>query len=141
MRPRRKSSACPNLPLDDPEDPKAFVERQELLRPYRIGQPIHECLGPDLEYLGFGAVTFYRAEPHAVFAYRGRIGSSGCTTADQLRKTIKRIAHQRGVTISIADVLATVSRHRFEAVLSLPVEGPLAVDELPEPIDEGDFEM
>ena len=63
--------------------------------------------------------------------YRGRIGSSGCTTPDQLRKTIKKTLRERGVTISVSEILVTVTRHRFEAVMSLPVPGT------PAPAPEG----
>jgi len=129
-----RASVKQNVPDDEPEDPKAFVERQEHLHPYRIGQPVQECLGADLEHLGFRAVTFYRAEPHPVFVFRGRIGSSGRTTGDQLRKTIKTTLRERGLTISLTEILVTVTRHRFQAVMTLPVEGLVPRDELPDAI-------
>ena len=130
-----RNSSMMNVPNDELEEPKAFVERQELARPYRIGCPIHECVGPDIEDVGFAAVSFYQVEPHPVFVYRGRIGSSGCTTANQIGKKIKNVIRGRGVSISVQDMSITVTRFRFQAVMTLPVDGLVACDELPDAED------
>jgi hypothetical protein len=124
-----------DMPDDELEDVKAFIERQEIARPYRLPCSIHECVGPDLEDEGFAAVTFYQVEPHPVFVYRGRIGSSGCATASKIRQRIKEAVQARGVTIPVSDMFVTVTRHRFQAVMTLPVEGLVPCEELPDAID------
>jgi hypothetical protein len=132
---RLRRSLMLNALHDEPEEPKAFVERQEIARPYRIGCPIHECVGPDLEQAGFATVSFYQVAPHPVFVYRGRIGSSGCATANQIGKKIKIAIRARGVPISLADMSVTMTRYRFQAVMTLPVERLVACDELPDAVD------
>jgi len=105
---------------EDWVDVKEFIIRQHALDPFRTGWPLDKSLAPELESLGFASIVREQIEPHPVYMYRGRIGSSGCTSADSIRKIVKKIARDLAFSIPIADIHATASRGRFQVVLHIP---------------------
>ena len=114
--------ACSNC-VEVSDSVKEWLAIQDAIRPFGLNWPISRRLKSELRHLGFARIKVMKMVIHEVFIVNGTSGSSNCRTETDLKRVFERVARALGFSMRPADMVVSIARERFQAVLYLPTHG------------------
>src|SRR5689334_4371493 len=99
--------------MDEVLDVKEWIFARESLNPCSLS--LHERLHYELEVLGFERLRLRRIEPHPVWSFSAKLGTSDYRCIPDVRLALKRMIKALGFLLKGSEISVFVSRERVQA--------------------------